>query len=59
MPQVFLYLGECADELRREAQRQERSLSWLLQYAWRKSRLRVRKLRPPPDPQAERPIRST
>jgi uncharacterized small protein (TIGR04563 family) len=42
---VSVYLPDTImDELRAEAQRQERSLSWLIQKSWRMARDEIRKL---------------
>lgn len=42
--QNLYFPGEMLSELQREAQRQDRSISWLIQQAWRISRAEMRRV---------------
>lgn len=49
-----LYLpGPMSDEIRLEAKRLDRSLSWVIQKAWRLARLEIQKI--PSEPTTEEP----
>jgi uncharacterized small protein (TIGR04563 family) len=59
--QSLYFPEDMLDEIQREAQRQDRSISWIVQQAWRVARADIRKMpsvndvmapRPPPPPPA-------
>lgn len=45
--QTIYFPSEMLDEIRREAERQERPLSWIIQRAWQIARDRVAQPQPP------------
>ena len=44
--QSLYFPAEALDEIRHEAQRLDRSLSWIVQRAWRVARAQIKELRP-------------
>ncbi|MGQ0508453.1 MAG: TIGR04563 family protein [Myxococcaceae bacterium] len=59
--QSLYFPEEMLEEIQREAGRQDRSISWIVQQAWRISRVELRKMPsvndvlPPPQPTAGTP----
>jgi uncharacterized small protein (TIGR04563 family) len=47
--QSLYFPEEMLDEIQREASRQDRSLSWIVQQAWKLARLDIRKIPSPND----------
>ncbi len=45
--QSLYFPEEMLDEIQREASRQDRSLSWIVQQAWRMARIDIRKIPSP------------
>ncbi len=47
--QSLYFPEDVLDEIQREASRQDRSLSWIVQQAWRMARIDIRKIPSPND----------
>ena len=62
--QSLYFPEDMLDEIQREASRQDRSLSWIVQQAWRMARMDIRKIPSPneivqplpPDPDGDKQL---